>query len=503
MPSCRPTVFKAVFAVISLQIPQLKIVKYLSDDDHRMERKIYAELMGWKNDPDRKPMILLGCRQVGKTFIVREFGDREYGSTVYLNFADNPDDRLLFRGNLDADRLADRIIVSKNLPAEGRTLLVLDEIQECDDAYYSLKPLSSKGRFDIIATGSFLGVTLESGKKDDSGQDEHRVSPMGYACVKRMYPMDFEEFLWAMGVNRSLISDVKKSVTDGTEIDQYYHRTLSDLFRRYLVVGGMPAAVKAYSETGDYAETVKRLDEIVAILRIDAGKYSPKSDVMRIQACLQSIPSQLAGGNRSFQYYDIEKKKGTGKREYGTALEWLENAGIALRCRNLLSVDPPLDNNVDGDAFKMYLCDTGILMSLCGYRDVQEIVAGDPFTNNGMLMENATADALASKGYPLYYYAKKDSTLEVDFVLKYKGKVCIAEIKSGKHKRSRSLSMLLSEKNRNRMGLKVCDNNVMTDVNGVMHLPLYGPSFLEGPEVPRIARVDVDEINRRYSAGKA
>ena len=218
-----------------------------------MERKIYAELMGWKNDPDRKPMILLGCRQVGKTFIVREFGDREYGSTVYLNFADNPDDRLLFRGNLDADRLADRIIVSKNLPAEGRTLLVLDEIQECDDAYYSLKPLSSKGRFDIIATGSFLGVTLESGKKDDSGQDEHRVSPMGYACVKRMYPMDFEEFLWAMGVNRSLISDVKKSVTDGTEIDQYYHRTLSDLFRRYLVVGGMPAAVKAYSETGDYA----------------------------------------------------------------------------------------------------------------------------------------------------------------------------------------------------------------------------------------------------------
>ena len=128
-------------------------------------------------------------------------------------------------------------------------------------------------------------------------------------------------------------------------------------------------------------------------------------------------------------------------------------------------------------------------------------MTGDPFTNNGMFMENSMADALASKGYPLYYHAKKDSTLEVDFVLKYKGKVCIAEIKSGKHKRSRSLSTLLSEKNRNRMGVKVCNNNVMTDANGVLHIPLYGPSFMEGPEVPSIMRVDVEEMNRRYSNG--
>ena len=273
---------------------------------------------------------------------------------------------------------------------------------------------------------------------------------------------------------------------------------LSDLFRRYLVVGGMPAAVDTYAETGDYGEVTKRLDEIVSILRLDAGRYSSKSDIMRIHACLQSIPAQLAGGNRSFQYYDIEKKKGTGKREYGTALEWLENAGIVLKCRNLHSIDPPLDNNADDDKFKMYLCDTGILMSLCGYRDVQEIMIGDPFTNNGMLMENATADALACKGHPLYYHAKKDSSLEVDFVFRYKGKICIAEIKSGKHKRSRSLSTLLSEKNRNRVGVKICNNNIMTDVNGVLHLPLYGPSFLEEPDVPFIESIDVNEINERY-----
>lgn len=462
-----------------------------------MERKIYSELLKWKDEPDKKPMILLGCRQVGKTFIVREFGEREYENTIYLNFADNPDDRLLFQGDLDAARLVDRIIVSKNISGNGKTLLILDEIQECDDAYYALKPLSANSGFDIIATGSFLGVTLESRKNDD-GQDDHRVSPMGYATIRRMYPLDFQEFLWAMGVNRNLIDDAVRSVRNGTEIDAYYHKMLSDLFRRYLVVGGMPAAVDTYAETGDYGEVTKRLDEIVSILRLDAGRYSSKSDIMRIHACLQSIPAQLAGGNRSFQYYDIEKKKGTGKREYGTALEWLENAGIVLKCRNLHSIDPPLDNNADDDKFKMYLCDTGILMSLCGYRDVQEIVIGDPFTNNGMLMENATADALACKGHPLYYHAKEGSSLEVDFVLRYKGKICIAEIKSGKHKRSRSLSTLLSEKNRNRVGVKICNNNIMTDVNGVLHLPLYGPSFLEEPDVPSIESIDVNEINERY-----
>lgn len=167
---------------------------YLNGDRRCIERKIYADLLKWKEDPDRKPMILLGCRQVGKTFIVKEFGDREYENTVYLNFADNPGDRLLFQGDLDADVLIDRITVSKNLPSKDKTLLILDEIQECDDAYYSLKPLSSKDRFDIIAIGSFLGMTLKSKKKADD-QDEHRVSPMGYASIRRMYSMDFEEFL--------------------------------------------------------------------------------------------------------------------------------------------------------------------------------------------------------------------------------------------------------------------------------------------------------------------
>lgn len=459
-----------------------------------MERKAYKELIEWKEDPDHKPLIVLGCRQVGKTYLVKQFGEKEYERCIYLNFTDRPDDRLLFEGNLDAESLVDRILMSKNVNiSHGNTLLILDEIQDCDNAYYSLKPLAADGRLDVVATGSFLGVVLDSKKKD-----EHRISPMGFAHIVYMHPMDFEEFSWSMGINRMLMNDVRKSIESLNAVDTVFNRMLQDLFRRYLVVGGMPAAVKAYAETRDYGRVMERLDDIVSILKLDAGKYSSKSDIMRIHACLQSIPSQIASDKRSFQYYDIEKVKGSGKREYGSALDWLVNAGIALKCNNLLSVDPPLDGNKEEETFKIYICDTGLLMSLSRYQDVQEIVNGDPFTNNGSLMENAVANALHRKGYPLYYYAKKNSTLEVDFVMKYDNKVCITEVKSGRNKRSKSLNTLLSEKDRNRMGFKVCDGNVETDSNGAIHLPLYGACLIHEQPIPKIEPLDIESINDLY-----
>ena len=461
-----------------------------------MERKAYSELLDWKADGCRTPLILLGCRQVGKTFLAKRLGENEYERCIYLNFAENDDDRMLFEGNLDSRSILDRIVLSKNVGVlPGRTLLILDEIQECDNAYYSLKPLSADGRFDVLATGSFLGVVLESKRK----KDEHRVSPMGYCRTVMMHPMDFEEFCWAMDVNKDLLSTVAGCIRSDTEVDPYYNKILNDLFRRYLVVGGMPAAVKAYSETDDYSETMRALDDIVTILKLDAGKYSNNADMMRIHACLMSIPSQLASDKRGFQYLDIEKVKGSGKRLYGTSISWLENAGIALRCRNLLSVDPPLENNVDEDTFKLYLCDTGLLMALSGYQDVHEIVMGDPYVNNGSLMENAVANALYRKGHPLYYYAKKNSTLEIDFVMKHAGSVCPVEVKSGRNKRSKSLNTLLAEKNRRRTGIKVCEGNVATGVNGAVHMPQYGPCLMGGSPAPDFPPVDVEAMNRSFT----
>ena len=461
-----------------------------------MIRKAYDDLRRWKDDPERKPLIILGCRQVGKTYLVKEFGRREYESCIYLNFADNPDDRLLFEGNLDVTSLVDRLILSKNIDVDsGNTLLILDEIQDCDDAYYSLKPLSTDRRLDVIATGSFLGVLLDSRKRNGT-EDEHRVSPMGYARMMYMHPMDFEEFAWAMGVNPDLFTRVRSHMSSEEPLDTYFNRMLQDLFKRYLVVGGMPEAVRVYSETQDYNSVMERLDDILNILLLDAGRYSSKGSMMRIHACLKSIPSQLADDKRSFQYYDIEKVKGAGKRTYGSSIDWLVNAGIALKCRNLLSVDPPLDVNAEEDTYKLYLCDTGLFMALCRYQDVQEIILGDPFTNNGILMENAVANALHRKGYQLYYHSKRNSTLEVDFVMKYHGRVCIMEVKSGRNKRSKSMNTLLSEDNRNRTGIKVCEGNIERDRNGALHLPLYGACLIDGPSAPDVPSIDIDAINR-------
>ncbi len=256
---------------------------------------------------------------------------------------------------------------------------------------------------------------------------------------------------------------------------------------------------KAYSETEDYSETMRAPDDIVTIPKLDAEKYPNNADMIRIHACLMSIPSQLASDKMGFQHLGIEKVRGSGKRLYGTAISWLENAGIALRCRNLLSVDPPLENNVDGDTFKLYLCDTGLLMALSGYQDVHDIVMGDPYANNGSLMGNAVANALYGKGYPLYHYAKKNSTSEIDFVMKHAGSVCLVEVRSGRNKRSESLKTMLAEKNRRRTGIRVREGNVAMDVNGALHMPLYGPCFTEGPPAPDLPPVDVEAMNRSFT----
>lgn len=466
-----------------------------------VKRKAYNDLLAWKNNGDRKPLVVLGCRQVGKTHLVRAFGDAEYDVCIYLNFSDSPNDRLLFEGELAAEPLMEKIVMGKGSElVPGRTLIILDEIQDCDDAYFALKPLSFDDRVDVIATGSFLGVLLNTRKRRDMA-DEHRVSPMGYVEFLHMHPMDFEEFCWATGMNPEIIVKVTESLNSHQPVDPFFHKLMQDVFRRYLVVGGMPAAVKVYSETRDYGLVRKQLDRILDVVRTDSARYSSKIDMMRVFACMESIPSQLANEKRSFQYVDVEKIKGAGKRVYGSSIDWLINSGLVLRCHNLLSVDPPLNANMEDDTYKLYMCDTGLLMALSRYQDVQEIVMGDPFINNGILMENAIANALHRKGYPLYYHAKKNSTLEVDFVLRYEGRTCIMEVKSGRKKHSKSLNTLLREPGRNRMGVKVCSGNHSVDENGAVHMPLYGPCLMKPPQMPDIPPVDIEGANMRFIEG--
>ncbi|MBQ3685138.1 MAG: ATP-binding protein [Candidatus Methanomethylophilaceae archaeon] len=467
-----------------------------------MKRKIEAELSRWKDDPHKKPLIMLGCRQVGKTYSIHKFVSDNYESFLEVNLEREPSIRDVFRGSLDAATIIDKlVIISGKKLIPGRSAIFLDEIQASPEAYSSLKWLAEDNRFDILASGSFLGTSLFGGTKEDYPP----ISPLGYVKTLTMYPMDFEEYLWAMGVDERMIASVRESIESLREIDASYNRIMTEHFRRYMIVGGMPEAVRIYSETRDYHAALSAIRDVIHILQMDAGKYSRnRMDKMKILACMESIPSQLASDKRRFQFVDVEKTSG-GRRRYGDALEWLINAGMAYRCYNLFSVNPPLSHNLKETMFKIYLCDTGLLMGLMDDADPGAIVISDPFSNNGIVMENAVASALVKKGYPLYYYAKENSTLEIDFVLNH-GEIWLLEVKSGKSKRSKSLNTLLSEKDRKRRGFKVCEGNILGDENGAVHLPLYGACFLPESTVDDILPVGPAErafpfiTVRRYTA---
>ncbi len=422
--------------------------------------------------------MVIGCRQVGKTYSVREFLRKEYSTFVEINLERNLDMLGIFEGNLDAETIIDKIIITsgkKLIP--GRSAIFLDEVQASRNAYSSLKWLAEDGRFDVIASGSFLGTVLFDEYRDETRSTS--ISPLGYVETLTMYPMDFEEYLWAVGVDDRMIDSVKKSISNFETIDPTYNRILSEHYRRYLIVGGMPEAVETYAKYKDYARARLTIKNIISVLQTDAGKYSrKKADKMKILACMTAVPSQLASDRRRFQFIDIEKAAG-GKKRYGEAIEWLINAGMAYRCYNLRSVDPPLSQNLKETMFKVYMCDTGILLGMMDDADPGAIVNSDPFSNNGIVMENAVAAALVKNGYNLYYYAKEGSTLEIDFVSHGpSSEVWLIEVKSGRNKRSKSLNTLLGERDRKRTGFKICDGPLEKDENGAIHLPLYGACFL-------------------------
>lgn len=457
-----------------------------------MERKITEELKAWKDRPGHKPVILTGCRQIGKTYSALEFARKEYDSHVYINFEINPEKKALFDGSLDADSIISRIQLSEKIEmVPGRTVVVLDEIQDCNNAYSALKPLSFSDKVDVIALGSFLGINLDD--------DDERISPMGFAEIMRMHPMDFEEYLWAMGVRKELVREVARCIMERESIPEYFNKVLSDHYRRFIVVGGMPKVVSVYAETKDYVQVHRELDSILEILRKDAGRYSRKPGRSKINACLESIPHQLSRENKRFLYGDVEKKKGVGKKTYGNSLNWLENAGSVIRCRNLTEPVMPLSERAIDDNFKTYMADTGVLIHMMEDLDPSSIVLGDPYVNHGAIMENAVLSDLIKKGYTPYYYSKKDSTLEIDFVIGVAGKVWLIEVKSGQNKRAKSLRTMMSQRVGNRAGIKVMNGNIMIEENGIVHLPLYAMSLIDEKDVGNIPPAeDAEIVNRMF-----
>ena len=431
-----------------------------------LRRKIEKTLLDWKNTPNHKPLILKGCRQCGKTYSVLEFAKKNYAHTVYLNFFENPQFVSVFSGSLEVDNITMLLSALMGQDAvfeSGKTLLVLDEIQDCPDARTALKFFKLDGRYDVIGTGSLLGVK-------GYGSKEPKSIPVGYETVLDMSPLDFEEFLWANGITEQVIAFLRQCLQNGTPVPEALHQRMRELLLQYTVVGGMPDAVQTFVNTKRMDEVLQIQRDIVRSYEDDMVKYAEKQDKSRIKECFQSIPRQLAKENKKFQYSVV--RKGSTAAKYAGSLQWIEDAGIIARCYNLSITELPLDGNAEDDTFKVYMRDMGLFVSMLEDGTQYDILQGNLYGYKGAIFENLIADIFSKMGRKLYYF-HKDSGLEVDFVIRYKGACTLVEVKAatGNIKSTKTI-LNHPEKYHVSSAIKLGDYNVGR-MGQVLTLPLY------------------------------
>lgn len=427
-----------------------------------LRRKIYDKLLAWKNNKGKKDAILLrGFRQCGKTYIVREFGKREYKNFIEINFIERPDMQAVFSGNLDVDNMVQQIKLS--MPGcqfiPGETLLFLDEIQDVPNARTSLKFWTQDGRFDCIASGSLLGMDYKN-----------EVSiPVGYEQQLIMRTLDFEEFIWALGAEVNLKEMLAPYVDGAKRVPEAMHNSLNKYLQEYMVVGGLPEVVDTYIATKDFYQVHLLQEKILRDYQDDIAKYALNQDKIKAKQCFLSIPRQLSKENHKFQYSVVEKK--ATARKFTSSLDWLHNAGLIDFAYNVNSPWFPLKAHVKEDQFRVYLCDIGLLVAMYGYQ-LKIALLSDALEGpaKGGIYESLVADILAKRGEELYYYKKEDSTLEIEFILERDCKLVPVEVKARKGS-TRSLNELLKMDNIER-GYKLTAQNTGV-VEKKITLPLY------------------------------
>lgn len=427
-----------------------------------MNRQIYNELNRWKTSQDRKPLVLLGARQVGKTWIMRYFGAQEYESVAYINCDDEPRAKELFTPDYDMDRilLSIQVITGvKVLP--GKTLVILDEIQELERGLHSLKYFYEKSpQYHVMVAGSLLGITLGRGES----------FPVGKVDMLHMYPMNFSEFLDAMG-KTELITLIHSKEWQVIELmkDKFEY-----LLRQYYYVGGMPKVVSKYVSNGDLAEVRKEQMAIVDAYRRDISKHTINRESMRIGQVLDSLPSQLARENKKFVYGAV--RKGARAADFELAIQWLVDAGIVLRVHRISEARMPLKFYEQLDAFKLFLLDCGLLACMADTAADQMLVDNKVFIEfKGAFTEQYVAQELFSMGIKPYYWSNDRTPAEIDFVVQQDGKAIPIEVKASTNVRSKSLAQFIKD-NEGLKGLRLslC---AYIDQSWMENIPLYA---LEG-----------------------
>lgn len=394
-----------------------------------LKRKFYEFLREWKSSRRQECLLIKGARQIGKTFLVEKLGREEYESFVEFNFVLDPTACDIFTGSLKADDLVTKIsaFIGRQRLIPGRTLIFLDEIQECPNARTALKSFALDGRYDVIASGSLLGIKYRSKKMREKA--EPKSIAVGFERQMTMYSLDFEEFLWAKGVDADVIKSLKGFFDRREVLPAVLNDRFGGYLREYMLVGGMPAVVKAYVESGDFGPVQEEQEKILAAYIDDIHKCAEKVDVPKIENCYRAIPRTLAKDNRKFKYSEVEKNGSV--RKYGESIEWLRDAALAPMCENVTVPEVPLSANVREGWFKLYMSDIGLLSALYGLETKRLLFTGRLTGNaKGGLYENLIAGILERKKYPLRYYKTIDGSREVEFVIEKDGGVVPIEVKS-------------------------------------------------------------------------
>lgn len=431
-----------------------------------LKRKITDYLMQWKATKQKECLLVRGARQIGKTYIIEDFAKNNYDHFVEINFEQQPALKSAFDGELSVPEMIKRITM--HIPAArfvpGKTLVFLDEIQSCPQARTSLKFWAIDNQYDVIASGSLLGVNYKA------------VSsfPVGYERQVDMYSLDFEEFLWTVGFAADVVESLREYFVNRTKIDESIHAKMMEYLREYMVVGGMPEVVNKFVETHNYGIVHDEQKKILSAYLSDIAKYAEPADRTKARSCFLSMPRQLAKENTKFQYSVVEHN-GTA-RKFANAVDWLRDAGIVAYCYNLSTLQFPLTAYVRDGQFRLYMTDIGLLVAMYGFEMkaalIEDTLAGPA---KGGIYENLFADILCKKHLPLYYYKKDDSSVEIEFVLTSGISPLPIEVKS-KNGRTQSLNTVLTWQGIN-LGYKFCNFNVGIDGNKIS-MPIYLAMFL-------------------------
>lgn len=402
-----------------------------------LKRKIEKDLLNWKNTKSKEVLLIKGARQVGKTFIVDKFGKENYENYLYVNFITKKSAKEIFNGDLDASTIYKNItLIYENVKLiPKKTLIFFDEIQECPNARTALKFLAEDDKYDIIASGSLLGLI---NKKVES-------YPVGYEKQIIMHSLDFEEFLWANDVNDTLIRELKTYFLEKKQAPDILNNKMLSYLKDYIVIGGMPEVVNCFINEKNYNKVNEIQHKILDDYYNDITNYAEGSEKIKIRNSYLSIPLQLAKENKKFMFNIIEKN--ARNRKYINSLDWLRDAYLVTFCYNIKTPTFPLDTYIISDQFKLYLNDIGLLVAMYPY-EIKEAIINDTLTGDakGGIYENLIADFLIKKNKKLYYYKVNNTTLEIEFLIYDKTDVIPIEIKA-KNGHTHSLDTYINKYN--------------------------------------------------------